>query len=384
MSKKVYSLQFTVYSFLLLSLCPMLLTIFGCAKAPTLQGSFPLADSGTEAIVNYARYGEFKGIGTSDYKYITKGQAGLIRAVGEGIYPNYAGVLKDPLYKKFKEEGKLEGKHWDFINTKDYQANFYKWTTASESRGVKLFYTALALEKAGHLTHAIKAYYAIVVHFPQTIGWTYWNTPWYVGQVAIDRIKHICITHPELGMDLVNASIIVKNGYDYDIKNDIFIVNPGKIIKVRPAQLKPKKKDLSCLEIVRSTGTGSVRLLQYSNKSWQLLVDGKPYIIKGIAYAPAKIGQSPDEGTLDDWMQADYNSNDRIDGPYDSWVDKNKNNRRDEDEGPTGDFRLLWQMGANTIRIYHHASNKPLLQDLYKNYGIMLRRLYCRFRSNVV
>ena len=101
------------------------------------------------------------------------------------------GGTKDPQYKEFKKQGRLKGKHWDFVNTKDYQANFYKWATAAEARGAKLFYTALALEKAGHFTHAVKAYYAVVVHFPQTIGWTYWRTPWYIGQVAVDRIKQI-------------------------------------------------------------------------------------------------------------------------------------------------------------------------------------------------
>ncbi len=343
----------------------------GCAKPTTQQGSFPLANPGTEKIVNYTRYGEFKGIGTSDYKYVIKKQGGLIHAVGEGIYPNSSAILKDPQYKEFRKQGKLKGNHWDFVNTKDYQANFYKWATASEVRGVRLFYTALSLERAGLLIHAIKAYYAIVVHFPQAISRTYWNTPWYVGQVAIDRIKYICLTHPELRMDLINAGIIVKNGYDDNIRNDIFLVNPGKLIKVKPSGLKPKRQNLRGYEIIKSTGTGYIKLLQYGNRSWQLLVNGVPYIIKSIAYAPSKVGQSPDEGTLEDWMQADYNNNKKIDGPYDSWIDKDKNNRQDKNEGPTGDFHLFWQMGANTIRVYHHASNKPLLKDLYENYGIM-------------
>ena len=353
----------------------LLVFLASCAEAMAEKPTFTLADPGTEEIVDYSSYGEFVGAGTENYRYIVRDPAGLSRAVGEGIYPNSTSIFKDPQYIKFKKEGKLEGSHWDFINTKDYQANFYKWATTSESRGVKLFYAALALERAGHYIHALKAYYAIVVHFPHSIGWTYWHTPWYVGQVAIDtidRIKHIVRTHPELGMDLVDATIIVKKGYDDNVRNDIFIVSPGKITKVKPSQLKPKRQNLGSLKIIKSTGKDRIKLVQYSNRSWQLLVDGLPYIIKGVAYMPTKIGQSPDEGTLDDWMQTDYNNNKKIDAPYDSWVDKNKNNKQDQNEKSVGDFHLLWEMGVNTIRLYHHGSNKELLRDLYKNYGIMV------------
>ena len=161
----------------------LLVFLASCAEAMAEKPTFTLADPGTEEIVDYSSYGEFVGAGTENYRYIVRDPAGLSRAVGEGIYPNSASIFKDPQYIKFKKEGKLEGSHWDFINTKDYQANFYKWATTSESRGVKLFYAALALERAGHYIHALKAYYAIVVHFPHSIGWTYWHTPWYVGQV---------------------------------------------------------------------------------------------------------------------------------------------------------------------------------------------------------
>ena len=350
----------------------LIFVIAGCGSASQQEGSFRIADIGAEKIVNYSRYGEFKNIGTKDYKYRIKDQAGLCKAVGAGIYPNASAILKDPQYKEFKEQDKLKGSHWNFVNTKDHQANFYKWATAAESRGVQLFYTALALEKAGHYTQALKTYYAIVVHFPQSIGWTYWRTPWYIGQVAIDKIKYICLSHSELGINLVDASIIVKNGYDEDIRNDIYIVNPGEIVKAELAQLNPKKRDLKNLKIVKTIGIDYVKLVQYSDKSWQLLVNDLPYIVKAVAYSPAKIGQSPDEGTLDDWMQADYNNNNKIDGAYDAWVDENKNNKQDKEEKPVGDFHILWQMGANTMRIYHHASNKPLIKDLYENYGIMV------------
>ncbi len=71
---------------------------------------------------------------------------------------------------------------------------------------------------------------------------------------------------------------------------------------------------------------------------WQMLVNDKPYVIKGITYGATKIGQSPDKGTLENWMEEDSNENGFVDGPYDSWVDKNNNNEQDEDEPVVGDF----------------------------------------------
>jgi len=356
----------------LLLLC---ITISGCAPKGEFKETltFKLYDKGTAEIVDYGRYGEFNDIGSDKYRYVMKDIAGLSKAVGEGIYPNSSSITKDPEYNRLKKEGRLKGSHWNFINTTDYQANFYKWTTASEERGVKLFYTALALERAGHIRHAIKAYYALVVHFPRTVGWTYWHTPWPVAQVAIDRIKYLCNEYPELEWKLVDASIIIKGGYDDDVKNDLVIINPGRLVRVKNiSELEKERVPLTPSDIVRSTGDDHIRLVQYKSGNWQLLVDGEPYIIKGIAYQPSKIGQSPDDGTLEDWMQVDYNNNGKVDGPYDTWVDKNRNNVQDSNEGPVGDFRLMWEMGANTMRIYHHASNKPLLKDLYESYGIMV------------
>jgi hypothetical protein len=351
------------------------LLVTGCGSRIVFEESpdFKLADKGTEEIVNYEKYGKFEGIGTKAYKYTIVDQAGLAKAAGEGIHPNASSVLKDPLYLELKKEGKLNGIHWDFINKPQYRENFYKWATAAEDRGVKLFYTALALEKAGHIKHAIKAYHALVVHFPKTIGWTYWNTPWYVGQVAIDKINFLCKKYPQLGLRLDGAYILVENGYDDDTKTDVFIINPGKIVKIKPANVYDygKRANLNRHGIIRSTNGELVKLVQYEDRSWQLLVDGKPYIIKGIAYEPSKIGQSPDQATLEDWMQHDYNKNNKVDGPYDAWIDLNRNDIQDTGEEAVGDFKLLHDMGCNTIRVYHHASNKPLLRDLYENFGIM-------------
>ncbi len=112
-----------------------------------------------------------------------------------------------------------------------------------------------------------------------------------------------------------------------------------------------------------------------ANSGWQLLVDGKPYFIKGVDYRLTKVGQSPDQGTLTDWAYDDFNRNGIIDGPYEAWVDGNFNNVKDADESNVGDFALMKQMGANTIRWYvndfkDQEPNKELLRDLFHTYGI--------------
>ncbi len=334
--------------------------------------NFPMHDEGTESIVDYAKYGEFKNVGTSEYKYTVKDKKPLSAAVGEGIYPNTS-VYRDPVYKEYTTKGVLKGSHWDYVNSLDLQANFYKWASAGEDPGVKLYYTAHVLEQAMHYKHAIKAYYAIVVHYPKTISWTYWKTPWYVGQVAIDKIKYLTRKHPELGMKLVDAEIIVEKGFDFDVTNDVITVNPGRIVKCKPSGLTKVRQDLSAMKAVKKIGGPKVELVQYENGHWEFKLGGSPAMVKCIAYSPAVVGQSPDEGTLRDWSLEDYNRNDMVDGPYDSWVDENGNNRRDRGEKVVGDFKLLKDMGANSIRIYHHDhnKNKELLRSAYNDYGIM-------------
>lgn len=331
-----------------------------------------LYDSGKEDFVDYGKYGEFKNVGTKGYQYIVKDQEGLAAAVGEGIYPNTTSVRWDPEFKKAQKEKRLEGSHWDFVQSPDLEAAFLKWATSTEPQGVKLFYTGLILEKAGLIKHALKCYYAIVVHFPGSYGWTYWHTPWYVAQAAIAKIKFILRNNPGIGYKLVEADVNILNSNDNDISNDTASTNPGRFVKVSlldKFKLLPSKESRN---IKKRVGEGKVRLVQYDNGDWQLIVDNKPYVVRGITYSPTKVGQSPDEGTITNWMYDDFNKNGKIDGPYDAFVDKNKNNFQDADEPAVGDFRLLKEMGINTIRWYHQpfSANKELLSELYKNYGI--------------
>ena len=339
------------------------------SKTPT---QITLYDPGKEDFVNYAKYGEFKNVGTKDYKYEVKDQEGLMAAVGEAIYPNSTSVRWDPEFKKAMKEKRLECPHWDYLHTPDLESAFLRWAIAPEPQGVKLFYTAFILEKAGLVKHAIKCYYAIVVHFPGAYGWTYWHTPWYVAQAAIDRIDYLLRRNPQLGYKLEGADIKIINGYDNDVANDIVVASPGKFVKVNILDKIKSKPDVNLLSIKRRLGKGTVHLLQYETGDWQLTVDAKPYIIKGITYAPTKVGQSPDDKTMTNWMYDDFNKNGKIDGPYDTFVDKNHNNIQDKDEPSIGDFFLMQSLGVNTVRLYHqpYPVNKELLRDLYKTYGI--------------
>ena len=147
-------------------------------------------------------------------------------------------------------------------------------------------------------------------------------------------------------------------------------------------------------QIVEARG-GKVKAVKYDDGTWELLVNNKPYFIKGVLFGPVKIGESPDEATMRDWMYYDDNNDGRNDIAFETWLDKNMNNKRDADEKIEGDFKLLKDMGCNTIRLYHipsdshllgniykenpsmalqfdHPVNKELLRKLYQDYGIMV------------
>lgn len=342
------------------------------AEGASMELAFRLYDPGTEEVVDYEKYGTFIGVGTDQYQYKVTNRKGLAAAVGEGVYPNTS-VFKDPAYRVLLSKGRLAGSQWDYVNRENQQLAFYKWASAHDTPAVQQFYTALALEKLGEYKQALKAYHAVVVHFPKQVGWTYWHTPLYMARLAIDRIDFITRAHPEIGLQLVDADVYVENGYDATIQNDKFIVRPGRFQRVKPEELKPRRQDVTDLKITKTVGTGATQLVQFENGHWQMRVEGKPYVVKALAYAPTPVGKSPNDGNYDpnnSWQTMDLNGNGKIDGPYDSWVDKNANNRQDSDEKTVGDFQLFKEMGVNTIRLYHHATNKELLRDLYSKYGI--------------
>jgi beta-glucuronidase len=336
----------------------------------SMELDFKLYDPGLDAVVDYAQYGTFEGVGTDQYKYKITNRKGLAAAVGEGVYPSNS-VYKDPTYRVLVTKGKLSGSQWDYVNIDDQQLAFYKWATSHDTMGVQQYYTALALEKLGETNHAIKAYHAVIVHFPRDVGWTVFHTPIYMARLAIDRIEYLTRKHPELGLKLVDAKIEIENGYDFNVTNDRFVVNPGKLVRVKPKELATARVNLKRVGVAQTLGQGPVRLVQFKNGHWQMQANGKPFLVKAVAYSPSPVGRSPHEGyNLDSWAVSDLNENGKIDGPFDAWVDKNKNNKQDPDEKAVGDFALMKAMGVNAIRLYHHPMNKELLRQLYKDYGI--------------
>ena len=327
-----------------------------------------LARKGKARVVDYSRLGTFSGIGTKEYNYRMHSLSDLAEAVGEGIYPNTTDVYKNPRFKALFKEGRQEGSYWEYVNTKDLEAAYFKWAAAAENPGVKLFYTGLIFEKAKMYLQAIKAYHALVVHFPSSSGVTYWHTPWYPAQAAVAKIKNILRQNPGLGLVYKDAKVRVHNGNDSDTSNDVFVVWPGVIQKGDAGKIK--RIPAPAVRLTR--GGKKVNFVQYNNGHWQMQVEGKPFMIKGITYAPTKIGQSPDKGTLANWMFEDTNGNGKPDGPYDSWVDRNRNGIQDSNEPVVGDFQLLKEMGANALRIYHNGNqiNRELLRELHAKYGI--------------
>ena len=129
-----------------------------------------------------------------------------------------------------------------------------------------------------------------------------------------------------------------------------------------------------------------------TSEGWQLLKDSQPFFIKGVCYSGlSQIGKSLNENSMRDWMIVDDDHDGRNDMVYQVWLDENRNNKQDKNEKPVGDFKLLKEMGANTIRLYHHPSgdpdvqainpgnllynhppNKKLLREIYKQTGPMI------------
>ncbi|MBF0618781.1 MAG: tetratricopeptide repeat protein [Candidatus Omnitrophica bacterium] len=337
-----------------------------------------LATPGTDAVVDYKKYGSFHNVGTPEYKYVMRNPNELAKAVGEGIYPNTGDVLKNPAYKQAYKEGRLSGSHWDFANTRDLEAAYLKWATAAEDPGVKMFFVALSFEKGGLFLEAIKAYHALIVHFPKTTAWTYWRTPWYPAQAAIGKIKNILRRHPELNLVYKYGKVEIDNSDDNDATNDVFHVYPG-VIETKTLIEKAEEKLPTAIrqrlgKPRKHLGGKKVSLVKYANGHWRMFVNNHPFMIKAITYTPTKVGQSPDNGTVENWMFQDSDSNGKIDSPYKSWVDKNGNNTQDPDEPVVGDFQLMKEMGVNAIRLYHNNQkiNKELMRDMYSHYGIMV------------
>ncbi|MFH1768558.1 MAG: glycoside hydrolase family 2 TIM barrel-domain containing protein [Candidatus Omnitrophota bacterium] len=112
-----------------------------------------------------------------------------------------------------------------------------------------------------------------------------------------------------------------------------------------------------------------VELMKDTSGIWRLYVNGGVFFVKGVCYEPVKVGDKL--SAANEWMDYDFNNNGINDCAYDSWVDKNRNNRQDPDEVDLGDFYLMKEMGVNAIRLYHHVNiKKEVLRDIYERFGI--------------
>lgn len=354
------------------------------AGLPKPEPSFSLFEPGSPTVIDYAQYGEMRGAGTSEYSYVIKDADGLKKAVGAGIYPNEADIFKDPTFRQLKEQGLLERTHWDYLKITDQQLAFYAWARAYEEKGVKTYFTAHVLEKAGHIMQALKAYYAALVHFPRSACWSAdGKFVWYIAPAAIANIQRLTRDYPQLGVDLVGASFAIKNGNDTNLANDIITLDPGHFVQLTPEQRMQSVRDrLKSMAVVETRGKGKVQLVKFQNGQWQLRVNGQPLFVRGITYSPTEVGIGPssDKHFNDRWMFSDKNGNGKIDAPYDAWVDKNGNGKQELDEPVVGDFQLMKDIGINAIRLYlpykdstgydPASVNKPLLRDLYTRYGI--------------
>jgi hypothetical protein len=96
---------------------------------------------------------------------------------------------------------------------------------------------------------------------------------------------------------------------------------------------------------ISCTPSPKVYIQKLKNKHYRLIVNGAPYIVKGVCYNPIAIGSNHE---------------------YDWWSDKAK---------PwIVDGKLMKEMGVNTVRLYqaHEDSEevKQVIRDLYNLYGI--------------
>jgi len=347
------------------------------AKGKISKPVFPIKDPGLEFPVDYEKYGVFSRIGTPRYRYKIKDRSGLAEAVGSGIYPNSTSIRKDPKYIRWAKKNKKPGSAWDYVNTGDPQSEFYVWaTTGGMGPGAKLFFTAKALADAHHYQHALKAYYAVLIHFPGEPVWSADHSfVWYVGPNALSQIESITTHHPEVGVRLDGGICDITNGKDTNLSNDVVMVDPGRWVPNVPHE----RVDLSQLKIINRRGEGKIRLVQYENKHWQLLVNNRPFVVRGLSYKPTPVGLHVAGGVGNKWMTSDENNNGKPDSPYDSWVDWNGNGRQNSKDKAVGDFQIMKDMGGNAIRLFRGSSsleydpkefNKEVLRDLFESYGI--------------
>ncbi len=352
------------------------------AGYPLPKPIFPIEDEGEEGWIDFSRFGVFHDEGTADYHYELTDPEGLRRAMGVGLYPDPVDVEKEPGFARMASSGRLAMDTWQALESDDLRAAFYVWARSAEPDGVRLFFTGRILERAGHIRQALKAYRAALVLFPRAVAWGRDGTFfWYVAPAALAASERLCRDYPALACRIAGAEVVVENGEDMNLDNDRIVVHPGRMRRLDPDDriaLYPGPAETMASE---SRGEGRVRVVRLANGHWQLRVDGAPYVVRGIRYEPTAVGEAvpgaPIYSTA--WMTMDSDGDGVLDAPYESWVDRDLDGVRDEDEPVQGDFALLRAMGVNTILVYAplgpdgydpSALHKPVLRDLYERFGI--------------
>jgi hypothetical protein len=348
-----------------------LLPLTAAAQEP----SFKIYDAGTEDIVDYEKYGEFQNVGTKSFIYVMKDREGLAKASGEAVDPNT--ITNNPEFRQALAEGKLKDDWWKRVNTSKPQLDYFVWSVAPEDPGVRLLFVGKALEKGGHLMHALKAYRAAMILYPDSACWSAGaEFQWDVATAAWNNIQNLLRKHPELNLRLVGCDVVTRA----EASGMVIAVTPGRIEPIPPPVVEEPAAEEVATEgesadtnaapemvegedtnapaaavsnvapdaVIMQRGTGTVQLVQYGNREWKMFVEGKPYFINGMNYAPTKIGVVPWEWN---WLWADENTNGIADC-FEVWLDANVNNQRDEDEPVVSDFKLLKDMGCNTIKLY--------------------------------
>ncbi len=381
-----------------------------------LKSEVVLSDMGQKEFIDYALYGVFTHEdGSGVFSYTITDSIGLAAVAGEGVYPNQSTVFTNELYTMLTSAEWLTVECFETFSYNSPLLQYLSFATVTETsnpgrsinKGEKLFFTGVTLQNAGDQQHdlnlirqAIKAYYAVIVHFPGNASMARDSSyVWYPAKASIGKISFLLEQYPELGTALEQTIVSIKNEFDIDTSNDTISINLGHLV---PAINEPLP-NLDTLKVVERRCGGKKEAVEqcdkkvfaekYENGHWQLFAEGKPYMVQGVSYYPTAVGNSPKDGTGLNWMKSDRNNNGKADTPYDVWLDKNGNNTQDADEPSVGDFALMQEMGANTIRYYHTpvekrikrdgrkdsvsisydsdvAFDKAVLRDLHKTYGI--------------
>jgi hypothetical protein len=316
-----------------------------------------LRDMGVDDIVHYEKYGYFENLNKDNYKYVLLDERGLSESLGEGIYPNIWSVFANPLYTEYLNLGMLEGNRWDFLFFQNMSLAYIKWaSSAQEDYAVKQFYISEIFEKSGLIKQAIKSYYSILVFFPKetldVYSSIYSRDFIYLGEESLNRIKFLTSKYKKLNIDIVDAKVDIEHKFDNDKKNDVFSINPGRLI-----YNKNLNENFNSSDLIEQKKYKNIVINKYKNGHWQLFVDNKPFIVKAVYYSPLKMG---DKLYSSDWTLEDENKNGKIDAPFDVKI---KGKR-------SGDFYLMKKMGVNTVFLDSNVSNKNILKLLYKKYGI--------------